>query len=120
VEIRAINPRAPDPVTAQAPVRERIDLSPVATAAAAEAPTLPATPTLFLQVGAFSSRSNAERLRVELERAALGQVQISTFAALEGPVYRVRIGPLASVEEADRMVTALTAYNIDTPRVVID
>lgn len=118
VEIRAIDPRESGSVTAQAPARERINLSPIATATAASAPA--ANPTLFLQVGAFSSRSNAERLRSELERAALGKVEISAFAGLGGPVYRVRIGPLASVEEADRMATALAAYNIDTPRVVID
>ena len=117
VEIRAIDPRASGNVTAEAPAREGINLSPISTATAAQSAT---NPTLYLQVGAFSSRGNAERLRSELERAAPGQVRISALAGLNGPVYRVRIGPLTSLEEADRMTTALAAYTIDPPRVVID
>jgi rare lipoprotein A len=117
VEVRALDPRAPATVTAQAPTRERSQLSPIATATASAAT---ANPTLFLQVGAFTSRGNAERLQAELERAALGPIQISTFAGLDGPVYRVRIGPLASVEEADRMAGSLRGYDIGPPRVVID
>ncbi|MCW9058622.1 MAG: septal ring lytic transglycosylase RlpA family protein [Gammaproteobacteria bacterium] len=117
VEVRAIDPQAPAPVTAQAPTRERLQLSPISTATAAAAP---ANPTLFLQVGAFASRDNAERLRAELERAAVGPVQISAIAGLNGPVYRVRIGPLSSVEEADRMVSSLSGHELGQPRVVID
>jgi rare lipoprotein A len=113
VEVRAIDPRGPATVTAQ----ERVTLSPIATASAAAATT---NPNLFLQVGAFTSRSNAERLQAELERAALGQVHVSAFAGLDGPLYRVRIGPLASLEEADRMAAALATRNIGSPRVVID
>ena len=117
VEVRAIDPLAPSTVTAQAPARDTAPLSPIATASAAPAPV---QPTLFLQVGAFTSRDNAERLRAELQGAAVGPIQISTFQGLQGPVYRVRIGPLASVEEADRMAGSLHAYNIGPPRVVID
>ena len=117
VEVRAIDPGAPATVTARAPESRPAGLAPIATATAAPPA---ANPTLFLQVGAFSSRSNAERLQAELERAAVGPVRISTFSGMNGPVYRVRIGPLASVEEADRMVASLGGHNIDAPRVVID
>lgn len=117
VEVRAIDPRTPATTTARAPVPDGRPLSPIATATAAAAP---ANPTLFLQVGAFASRSNAERLRADLERSAVGPVQISEFAGLNGTVFRVRIGPLDSVEAADRMLSSLSGYNIDPPRVVID
>ncbi len=117
VEIRAIDPRAPDTIMAKAPVRSSINPSPISTA---HAEPVPNQPGMFLQVGAFASRTNAERLRADLQKASLGKVLISTVNGLSGPVYRVRIGPLASVEEADRMVESLSQYSVGTPHVVID
>lgn len=141
VEVRAIDPSAPNTRYASAPVRDGASTrapaarpqvpsragsnAPVATPLE-RAPTPVATatplnePDLFLQVGAFTSRTNAERLRASLTDSKLGAVNISEFAGIDGPVFRVRIGPLASVEEADRMVESLGRYGIDSPRVVID
>ena len=73
---------------------------------------------LYLQVGAFSNRINAENLRQRL--AGFGPVHIQRAGRKRNPLYRVRIGPLASVEDADRLAERLIRQGFDTPHVVID
>jgi rare lipoprotein A len=78
-------------------------------------------PSLYLQVGAFRNRSNAERLRSRLGGSGLpGELHISEGFANEQRVYRVRFGPLASVESADELARQLAEHGIPSPRVVID
>ncbi|MBI5040323.1 MAG: septal ring lytic transglycosylase RlpA family protein [Gammaproteobacteria bacterium] len=83
-------------------------------------PPGPATPTLYLQIGAFSNRDNAEQLRSKLSAAHMPGIHISESVSNQRPIYRVRIGPLASVAEADRMASELGRYGIANPHVVID
>jgi rare lipoprotein A len=83
-------------------------------------PTGLATPTLYLQIGAFASRDNAEQLRRKLSAAHMPGIHISESTSKQRPLYRVRIGPLASVAEADRMAGELGRYGIANPRVVVD
>lgn len=73
---------------------------------------------LYLQVGAFSSRTNAENLRRKL--SGFGPVHIQHAGRKRNPLYRVRIGPLASVEEADRLAERLIRLGFDAPHVVIN
>lgn len=111
VEVRALDPRRPEPVTRVATRPEPALPEPPATGNAA----------LWLQVGAFSSRYNAERLSERLRQAALpGDVHISTGYSRQQPVFRVRIGPLSDVEEADRVSERLAALGVQNPHVVID
>lgn len=74
----------------------------------------------FLQVGAFSSRGNAERLARRLESAGLGTTRVSAVQLANGPIYRVRIGPLASAAEAERIAGLASEHGITSPRVVSD
>ncbi len=93
-------------------------------AAATPAPSAPrnaAEPALYLQVGAFLSRSNAERLKRRLSATAAGaQLHISEGMSNRQRVYRVRIGPLDSVERADGLARTLLEHGVESPRVVID
>jgi rare lipoprotein A len=87
------------------------------------ATTAPAEkPSLYLQVGAFSNRSNAERLQSQLSTNAglPGKLHIIEGFSNQQRVYRVRIGPLASVESADQLAETLSNQGIRTPRVVVD
>jgi len=78
-------------------------------------------PSLYLQIGAFLSRGNAERLKTRLSSTELpGSLQISEGLSGQKPIYRVRIGPLASVESADKLTQFLAEQGIESPRVVID
>ncbi len=59
---------------------------------------------LFVQVGAFADRGNASRLRSMLRKAGLKNVVIRKDRVDGERIFRVRIGPVASVEEFDATV----------------
>lgn len=84
----------------------------------------PATsPKLYLQVGAFSQWDNAISLRDRLERGALRPISIQPAqpqAGTEARLYRVRIGPLASVEEGDRLMERAAQLGITGARIVVE
>jgi rare lipoprotein A len=75
---------------------------------------------IFLQLGAFSDRSNAERMVQQIEPARLGRVAIETSEVNARQVHRVRLGPLASVDAADALVERVEKLGLGTPRVAID
>ena len=74
---------------------------------------------LYLQVGAFVSRQNAEQLQQKL-RHRFTQLNVHSGYNAENNIYRVRIGPLASVAEADRLADALSRQGFATPHIVVD
>ena len=57
---------------------------------------------LYVQAGAFSQFDNAKRVRTQL--SGLGPVDIHPFQAGGRSLYRVRLGPLSSSDEADRVL----------------
>lgn len=59
---------------------------------------------IFVQAGSFSVQENAERLGDKLK--SLGSVQVTPVNVSGRQFWRVRIGPIASVEEADRVLDA--------------
>lgn len=99
VEIRALDPQDAMPSEAQVPV---------------------ATPQMFIQVGAFSIRRNAERLRNGLNGHDLGAIRIVAGTHEKGEIYRVRIGPLVSVALAERAAKRLDELGLRHYRLVID
>jgi len=74
---------------------------------------------LFLQVGAFISRNNAEQLRSRLLNK-ISSLTINTGYNEENNIYRVRIGPLSSVEQADQLAMQITELGFTAPHIVID
>ena len=107
VEIRAIDPHRPKshrPATVEAKAPE---------------PTLHKT-SLYLQVGAFSERNNAEELRSWLETSLASAVKVDSVNQKKQSLYRVRVGPIKTVEEIDHLSTQLASLGIKTPRVIID
>ena len=128
VEVRALDPRQPEPgprlIEAQrtptAPATTQAALDSVPIVAASNGTTTPSGPAMYLQVGAFVNRDNAEQLRAKLSEVPIAGIQVSEGLSNQRPVYRVRIGPLASVDEADRVSATLGRYGIDDPQVVTD
>ncbi len=105
VEVEAVSARS-------LPARPQM----VATAPAAVAP--PSAPAaaarnLFLQVGAFSERPNAERLSAELGKVVPNRVHVRKSNDSGQPVYRVQVGPIATVDSADQLVAMLTGLGIE-------
>jgi len=57
-------------------------------------------PSLYLQVGAFGSRTNAEQLRRQLVEKLAAQVSVRTISGESSPLYKVHVGPFDSREKA--------------------
>ncbi|MCJ8170621.1 septal ring lytic transglycosylase RlpA family protein [Atopomonas sediminilitoris] len=70
---------------------------------------------LYLQVGAFANPDAAELLRAKLSQQLNTSVSVQ---ASETALHRVRIGPLASREEAVRLQDELRMANLDAGHVV--
>lgn len=74
----------------------------------------------YIQVGAFSELPNAENLRVKASVVGTELVKINQTAVAGKTLYRVRIGPLASVEKADQIVNQLAQIGIQDHQIVTD
>ncbi|MBI2994170.1 MAG: septal ring lytic transglycosylase RlpA family protein [Gammaproteobacteria bacterium] len=74
----------------------------------------------YIQVGAFSSRINAENLRGRL--GVLGDHLINIHeAVVAGKTwYRVRLGPIQEVDAADRIVNRLVGFGIFDHQIVVE
>jgi rare lipoprotein A len=62
--------------------------------------------TMFVQAGAFANYDNAYRLSAKLSR--YGKTQITPVTTGGQKLYRVRVGPVASVQEADNILEWVT------------
>lgn len=82
--------------------------------AAAPSPAAGAAPAMYLQVGAFGERANADRMRLELEPALGAPVRVFEDTAHAPPLYKVQLGPIRDVDHADQLVSALATVGIAT------
>jgi rare lipoprotein A len=99
VEVRALTPGVPDELTRSA---------------AAPAPTL------YVQAGAFADEHNAQRLLTRLQAAGLPAVFVAAPLAGSAPLYRVRVGPVASVADFDRIAARLNALGVAQVRLAVE
>lgn len=118
VEVRALQPgdttTAKAPAPAPAPRSGGIRRTPQPSGPQAQ------TVQLFLQAGAFSVESNALRLKERIQ-AVVGPITRVQRADVDGlTVYRVRLGPLDGVADADRLSDRLVGMGLEAPRVVLE
>jgi rare lipoprotein A len=73
---------------------------------------------IFLQAGSFLRRDYAARLSIRL--SVLGQTRVTEAQVGDRVFFRVRLGPIASVEEADRLFDVLQTRGFTDARVVVD
>jgi peptidoglycan lytic transglycosylase len=73
---------------------------------------------IFVQAGAFSVRDNAQRLQSRI--APLGSVQVVTASINGTEMYRVRLGPLPNVEQADQLLSRVVDGGYPEARIVVD
>lgn len=67
---------------------------------------MPVRPSnIFIQAGAFLRQNNARQLQQKL--SGIGQTRITEFILNQQRFYRVQLGPIASIEEADRLLQQL-------------
>ncbi|MCC7273082.1 MAG: septal ring lytic transglycosylase RlpA family protein [Alphaproteobacteria bacterium] len=91
-------------------------------AAAAPPPVVTMEPVrrtqIFVQAGAFSQRANAERVRQNVTGA--GAARVTTVSVSGAPLFRVRIGPMKSVEDADVALARVADAGYPEARIIVE
>lgn len=102
VEVRAIDPRhkRPNPPVTATNISDHTNV--------------------YLQVGAFVTHFKAEQMVARVNRVLPVGAQIREGFMDKRVYYRVRIGPISNVAEADRIAAILTESGIEAPRIVTD
>lgn len=77
-------------------------------------------PRLYVQAGAFANIDNARALRTRLQNGAFKPVEIQTAELDDNTVHRVRIGPLPSVEEGDRVAARVASLGINNAYLIVE
>jgi len=80
----------------------------------------PAPNELYVQAGAFAERANADRLLARLRATGIGAAFVRRDDIDGRALYRVRVGPVPSVAEFDRVVEELRAIGIPDARLALD
>ncbi len=73
---------------------------------------------IYVQAGAFTNFNNANRLRAQLSQ--LGNVRIASAMVEDTQFFRVQLGPVATVESADRLLELLLVNGHSSATVVVD
>lgn len=98
--VPAVGKTAAAPAKAGVPLASAENVSKSEPTAKAPAPGLPGSSKLYLQVGAFGSRTNAEQLRRQLVQNLAEQVLVHTADGGKAPLYKVHVGPFDSRQKA--------------------
>ena len=99
-----------------------IPISPSGSVTEGPSATLSPTPDRlapFIQVAAYSNSRNAEAMRKKVADV-VGSLPVFVGESLKAgaPVYRVRVGPLKSPEEAEYALKALRKHDVGRPQVI--
>lgn len=73
---------------------------------------------VYVQAGAFTEIANAERMRARL--SGLGSVQIVRAVVGDTRFFRVRLGPMRSIQQADKTLDLLLYNGITNAKVVVE
>jgi rare lipoprotein A len=79
---------------------------------------VPSRTQVWVQVGAFLTRGNADRLAERLVYA--GGARVTPSTANGKPIYRVRFGPYATVEQADSMLNSVIEKGHNGAQIVVE
>jgi rare lipoprotein A len=115
---------APPPTATQTPVTTApLEPTPAKSTGAlvlsGEVDILPVSPTgIYVQAGAFSRLENALRMRDRV--FDMGPTQISRFAVSGSEIYRVRIGPLGTVDVADATLSQVLNAGVPEARLIVE
>jgi rare lipoprotein A len=103
-------------VPASAPPAEPLILPPMPE----QVNVVPVEPTqIYIQAGAFSESGNARRMQTKL-RGLGAPVRVTRVAVNGSSVYRVRVGPIPSVDAADDMLNRAVVAGVAEARIVVD
>ncbi len=121
VEVRAIDPRSSEARQAaknSALPEDVVDVAATPKDAKAvktnTSETLPSAEAIeqeigiYVQLGAFRSKENAQKLRAQFSTLNVGDVNVKEVNFEDAPIYKVWIGPLDTVQQADSTVEKIT------------
>jgi rare lipoprotein A len=109
--------RSPAPMSAAPSAARTAAMQPRPGSSSSPAPA--AASGLYVQVGAFGDRVNAEQLQSRLVAAVEEPVLVRPAPALgSAPLYKVQVGPLRSPTDADALGRRLAALGINTSLIV--
>ena len=80
--------------------------------------TSPVETDIWVQIGAFHSETNAKNLIDQFAKLSTGTIfQVSKDGRI---LYRARLGPLSSVNEADKLLHKILQRGFDGAEIVVD
>jgi rare lipoprotein A len=110
---QAPKPPTPRPAAAQAPTPAETQL---ADQQVTIVPTRPSS--IFVQIGAFTQYDNADRLVARL--SPIGPAKVTQIDVDGLPFFRVRLGPVANVPAADKLLDRLVRSGYHDARIVVE
>lgn len=126
VDVQAVGPGdlppPPDTVPAAASAAAAVVTPPPGSTALPAMPSPAAAngaPLMFLQVGAFGSRSNADNVVARLDAAGVAHAFVQTVSEANRTLYKVRVGPLADVDSVDTLTAKLKELGFGDSQIVI-
>jgi rare lipoprotein A len=126
VDVTAVGPGDLPPPAATAPAPSTVAAAVVALPAAVSlapaqtaAPPVNGAPQIFLQVGAFSARANADAVGAKLTNGGVEHAFILPVTDAGRTLYKVRVGPLSDVDSVDKLTSRLKDLGFPDVQVVI-
>ncbi|MEO8064711.1 MAG: septal ring lytic transglycosylase RlpA family protein [Pseudomonadota bacterium] len=121
VEVRVLTPGVtPAPAGAGSSLPIAPPVPPPVTVVNAPAVKMPGAPAMFIQAGVFADHENARR-RVEMLLAAgIELASLDEIPRNDKALHRVRVGPIASVEEFDLAMNRLRDLGVADARLLTD
>jgi rare lipoprotein A len=127
VDVQAVGPGdLPPPAATALPAMSVATAAVAAPPAASLAPApyaaVPAAngaPQIFLQVGAYAERANADTAAAKITAGGVNHAFVLPVSEGTRTLYKVRIGPLADVDSVDQLNTKLTGLGFNDAQIVI-
>jgi len=121
VEVTAIQPERQRPNTTRLKPVKPVAPRPIATKPVTSKTTRTVTTSnLYLQVGLFGDRQNAEQLKQRLQNLAIPTIKVTTDRSNAQPRYRVRVGPIRDDREANHVIEMLARNGHKGFRIRVD
>ena len=121
--VEVSSPATPTPAAPPRAAPSRVQPPPAARTSAAvpaDVVRIRTAPNLYVQVGAFGNRDNAERLREQIVATIPHQVRIQPSETASPVLYRVQVGPLTDAELVSTVSQRLASLGVNQTRVIVE
>lgn len=109
-------PHAPEKASIPIPAEKPVPPGPTLSEAVTVVPVRPSH--IFIQAGAFASTANAAKMKAML--ASVGPATVTPIKVSGMAMYRVRLGPVATVDQADAMLAKAVGAGAGGAKIVVE